>query len=97
MSSDSKYYLPKNVNPFIDIKKSTQCSVYKEERRSEGSQRIYKKKYNKRKKEDQVFKRRTDRPLHLIEAGAPAALPPEHQWGLPGKEGYPLEAVGAYH
>jgi hypothetical protein len=89
--------LPKNINPFIDTKKSTRCSVYKEKKRNERSQRIYKKKYNKRKKENQVFKRRTDRLLRLIEAGAPAALPPEHQWGLPDKEGFPGEAVEAYH
>ena len=38
-----------------------------------------------------------DRPLHLIEAGALVAPLPERQWGPPGKEGFPEEAVGAYH
>jgi hypothetical protein len=38
-----------------------------------------------------------DQPFRLTEAGAPVAPPPEHQWGLPGKEDFPGEEVGAYH
>ena len=38
-----------------------------------------------------------DWPFRLIKAGAPVAPPPKRQWGPLGKEGFPEEAVGAYH
>ena len=78
---------------FIDISKIVHGVPFTKKIRKEKIT----KRSTKKKRENWVFKRRTDRPplLHLAEAGALETPPPVRQLEHSGKEGSLEEAVGA--